>query len=363
MFSQNKYKRGGTVSEIPFKYNHLKKLLELIHAEHQLTDSIIHGVISRNPNLTWEIVHEHKDRPWDRTQFYKNANMFTFEKAMQKDTEYYLCPAIIHSHVNPLLVTPAEYQEYERKYWQARYSWDCFSENTNITPEIIKKNLKMPWNWRKLLQNPNMTWEFVRYVIRSKSVYWRGWNWYELSKNPNVVRENPSPFGNLWDLQGLLRNPNITPEIFDMYGIDFTNDCSDPYATGVLPNRKDLLSSSEVSLNIVWKYPNEDWDWGELSHNPGITRKNIRENPDKKWDRYNMCMNPNLTWHDFENVPKDGKFWRNFGTNPNLTWKRIYENWNEIIAEFLLSHVLQNTFGYKYNMTPREIRKYMAGPR
>ena len=55
-----------------------------------------------NPNITWKIVQENPDEPWD---------------------------------------------------------WDELSANSNITWKIVRENLDKPWDWELLSANPNITWE------------------------------------------------------------------------------------------------------------------------------------------------------------------------------------------------------------
>ncbi len=77
--------------------------------------------ISYNPNITWEIIQENPDKPWN--------------------------------------------------YFE-------LSKNSNITWDIIQANLDKPWNWKGLSCNPNITWENV------KANPTKPWNWYSLSWNP-----------------------------------------------------------------------------------------------------------------------------------------------------------------------------------
>jgi hypothetical protein len=61
--------------------------------------------ISSNPNLTWKIVQQNPDNPWD---------------------------------------------------------WYGISENPNITWDIVQQNPDYPWDWYGLSMNPNLTWDIVK---------------------------------------------------------------------------------------------------------------------------------------------------------------------------------------------------------
>ena len=76
--------------------------------------------LSRNSNVTWEIVEANLDKPWD---------------------------------------------------------WDYLSENPNVTWEIVKENLDKPWSWNGLSRNPNITSEIVEANLD------KTWDWFALSRN------------------------------------------------------------------------------------------------------------------------------------------------------------------------------------
>ena len=78
------------------------------------------SMLSRNPNITMELVKDNPDKPWD---------------------------------------------------------WQYLSYNPNITMEIVNANPDKPWNWSCLSENPNITWEFVNANPD------KPWYWYGLSKN------------------------------------------------------------------------------------------------------------------------------------------------------------------------------------
>lgn len=60
-----------------------------------------------------------------------------------------------------------------------------------------------------------------------------------------------------------------------------------------------LSANPSITSKFVGKYPNENWNWGQLglSVNPSITRKFILENLDKPWEwgRLGLSVNPVMT--------------------------------------------------------------------
>ena len=103
--------------------------------------------LSRNPNITWNIVQQYPDKPWD---------------------------------------------------------WYYLSGNPSITLDIVQQNPDKPWDWSSLSINPNITWNIVQQYPD------KPWNWYMLSSNPNItldiVQQNQD---NPWDWYCLSSNPNI----------------------------------------------------------------------------------------------------------------------------------------------------------
>ena len=76
--------------------------------------------ISKNPNLTWEIIKNNPDKSWN---------------------------------------------------------WDEISANSNITWEIIKNNPDKPWDWREISYSSRITWE----IIESNPD--KPWDWVQISQN------------------------------------------------------------------------------------------------------------------------------------------------------------------------------------
>ena len=102
------------------------------------------GLLSSNPNITFDIVLDYPNKPWD---------------------------------------------------------WRQLSRNQNITFDMIQSHPEKPWNWGWLSSNPNITFDIVL-AHPNKS-----WNWYGLSRNSNIafdiVLAHPEK---PWDWGGLSQN-------------------------------------------------------------------------------------------------------------------------------------------------------------
>jgi len=81
------------------------------------------------------------------------------------------------------------------------WNWKYISMNPNITMEIIENNPDKPWKWgyNGISRNPNITMKFINDNPN------KSWDWNCISKNPNItikefIRNNPSK---TWNWMGL----------------------------------------------------------------------------------------------------------------------------------------------------------------
>jgi hypothetical protein len=103
------------------------------------------GCISKHPNVTWEIIQNNPDKPWQWQNISLNPNI-TWE--------------IVQAH--------------PEKPW----NWEFLSKNPNITWEIIQAHPEIQWNWILLSENPTLTWDIVDAHLD------KPWYWYNLIRNP-----------------------------------------------------------------------------------------------------------------------------------------------------------------------------------
>jgi len=197
--------------------------------------------LSRNPNVTWDIVQQNTDIPWD----------------------WYVLSA------NPDITTWDIVQKNPDKPWD----WVFLTSNPNITLDIVQQNPDKPWDWFGISANPTLSWGFIQ---KNPD---KPWDWCFISENPNItwdiVQQNP---GKPWDWDRLSCNPNITWDIIQ-------ENPDKPWNWGVLscyPN---------ITWDIVQQNPGNPWDWRWLSCNPNITWDIVQQNPNKPWDWSQLSSN------------------------------------------------------------------------
>ena len=165
-----------------------------------------YNMLSKNPNITWDIVKENPDRAWDYDELSRHHTI-TWNIVLSNPNKPW---NYVYLSSNPN-ITLDIVKENPGIDWD--YSW--LSLNPNITMDIVKENPGIDWNYNWLSKNQNITWEIVK---ENTSI---DWNYYFLSQNPNItwdiVKENPYPNGehssNTWNYNMLSKNPNITWDI------------------------------------------------------------------------------------------------------------------------------------------------------
>jgi len=227
--------------------------------------------ISKNPNLTSEIIDKYPNKPWYWYYISQNPNL-TIDWIIK----------------------------YPNKSWD----WNCISEHKNITMNDIINNINLSWNYQYISQNPNLTLEMLELFIDKPwnfekwdwdhisnnlnlTINWiikypdKPWNWDFISRHPNIKIQDIEDNINLpWDWSGISINSNLTSKIIDKY-----------------PNKpwNWHFMSCIVKMEIFDKYPNKPWHWEWISMNPNITLKQINKYPNNRWNLQYLSINPNLT--------------------------------------------------------------------
>ena len=145
--------------------------------------------------------------------------------------------------------------------WVVWY-WTKLSSHKNITWDIIVSNPDKPWYWNSISHNPNITLKIIQENLDKE------WNWdFLLSWNNNFLSELIEM---CVDKELVLNFNNIPQFIRDLPEFD---------------NFMMYISSNpNITLEIVQKNPDKQWDWKQLSTNPNVTWKFVINNLDKDWN-------------------------------------------------------------------------------
>lgn len=170
--------------------------------------------LSKNINITWEIIKSNPHLPWNWYGVSCNPNIDDNIILQNHDlTEF----GTVND--NGIFTKPSWDWKYLSRIlkWSTIKSlsnicWDWLnvSKNTNITWEIVNQNdntgytgknfentNRIPWDWTHLSYNKNITWN----EIRSNSD--RPWNYSTVSLNPNITLENIKSCPKSWDWYNL----------------------------------------------------------------------------------------------------------------------------------------------------------------
>jgi hypothetical protein len=91
------------------------------------------------------------------------------------------------------------------------WNYEYLSRNMNITPEIIRNNLDIPWDFKNISDNYSLDIEFIR---EYKDIL----DFTNLSCNPCVDLDMIESNLDLpWDFKSVIENPNITLEFYLKY--------------------------------------------------------------------------------------------------------------------------------------------------
>ena len=71
-------------------------------------------------------------------------------------------------------------------------------------------------------------------------------------------------------------------------------------------------------MEIIKEYPEENYDFFELSKNPKLTFEIVKMFPDEEWDWYLLSKHPNMTFEIIDKYPKKNWDWCELFSNKFL---------------------------------------------
>ncbi len=333
-------------------------------------------LIRRYPNKNWPRDHVYNlNVPFSYVLKQKNIHELDWEKISEKDT-----------------VTWETVKSHPELFW----SFDGLSSNDNVTLEIIKDNLHLPWEWYLISQRKSVTWETVeenpelpwnyRCLLRNSNTMLQAINycdleeqieWYRMSRKVHfsIIKEN---LGYNWDWDGVTLNKSVTIE-------DIKNNPN-------LPWNKQHVRDRFITIDKI----KEDPDYSMCySNHPNITIKDIQSTMSFSQNirsiifSISLCIKNDLKLltvtknlnTKFLDVDPGIQWNERIGSNPNLVWKDIKEDnlksvvtgldykgyatqfFRNSVAFFMSSFyywdvdsISQNKFLYDYTVRKRKMR-------
>ena len=297
-----------------------------------------------------------------------NANSFLFQKIKYNFTKEY----------NDLL--------YKEKYIKIKENlleyvcYNYFKNNNEYLQDVIIKNpninLKLILNlfdkFNKWYINKNLKFlsyhKIDIYTLIHFDHYNFEWDSKGISCNKYISIEDifRYPFIS-WDYKCLLKNPNLTMEIFEniykLYEgdtIDYLDELSfNPNITidiiekykdikwnwiGISDNIKNLsmanyikyieywdhnLLSKNIDFKIFDKFPDKNWNFVYLSENENLDIEIIRKHLIKKWAWYFISKHDNITIDIIKKYIYLPWYWEQISSNKNINIEFVKENLNK----------------------------------
>ena len=239
-----------------------------------------------------------------------------------------------------------------------KWNWSHLSRINIITFDIIKLNINLPWDYESLSRRKNIDFNFVSEFID------KPWNWCEISYR------NKIPIGMLIYISTLhrldwykLSQTYSDIEIAENIQLDWywynifslrdkesihlifrnidhlENAILDKIVKSICYDTKninkipwhiimkcehirwnwDLLSSrQDLSLECLLKYHKKDWHWKVISKNKAITWDFVSKNKHLPWDYEFLSNNPNITLENINQTPFNNWNYDVFQVNPNF---------------------------------------------
>jgi hypothetical protein len=187
--------------------------------------------ISKNEDITWNIIVENPNFRWDYGYISKNPNITWDIVKSNPDKDWSFATLCTNPSISLDIILSNPY-----------FNWGYyFQSRDDVTWDVIKANPDIQWDYSQLGHKPSITWD----IIQANPD--KNWNYENISKNPNItwdiIQANPDKE---WNYTCLSQNPNIT-------------------------------------WDIVQTNPDKNWKYNSMWKNPNITPDIIESNPDKKW--------------------------------------------------------------------------------
>jgi len=295
------------------------KAEELIVNPRFFSEDIDYYRMSSNPNVTWQLIEEYSDKPWN------------YEKLLQ--------------------FLPITKQVLDRpEFIQYSYS---ISANPTLTLELIDLYYTYKWNWtmisinqplKTIFANPGRPWIWFNVMMRSDvlQMFNDGHDFAECQKLSNTIREYykfvsglalEQPNGRLQEIGGAWARWNIIAMQSNMpmnQLIPLINERSASAGACLVQNPNmtmDIINSGKL-LTIDWPAvsgghlgtidnvivnPKHPWSWYHLSSNPRITSDDIKKYVNFKWYDTEFLKNPSWSVRDI--LANKSQYWNKIGEN------------------------------------------------
>lgn len=151
-------------------------------------------------------------------------------------------------------------QFFENPYFNTnKFIWSCVSLNPNVTLNLVRRFMHLPWNWKRLSSNYGVK---MADILKFPDLFDK-WHWNRLSARAPMWAVLNSP-GLPWRWKQVSANKNITMHLVEA-------NMDKPW------NWKSLSKNTNIKFEHVVKHLDKPWNWGLLSKNPSIFQVNVHD--------------------------------------------------------------------------------------
>lgn len=237
--------------------------------------------------------------------------------------------------------------------------WENISKHCSITPEFIINNPELPWHYRNVLLNPNLTEDLVMYVLDKLGnedsflvkyckcfdnvnemclCYERALT--QIFENPNLSIEfiksllrskryvELQPY--MYAIENLVTNPNFKPEM--IYNYEYVTDDFE-YISEYVYDDIHIFNWLSINPNLTFDFilaeKDQKWEWRWLAFHPNIKYEHIYNEHNLPWDiSVFWSANPNITVQNLEKHKTDSFIMKNVYKNKYIPIEFILSNFN-----------------------------------
>lgn len=157
--------------------------------------------LSRNKNITVEIISQFNQYPWNYHSLSENPNL-TFDFVLQSNS-------IKLFDFNKLSRNICINIQHVKDYPQFPWNFSVLLENPNITLDTVRNSPELNWDYRKI-SSMTMSMDFLEWIIDNK----KDVVLLDLSCNKCITAEFIEKHIELkWDFFHLSQHPNVTAEL------------------------------------------------------------------------------------------------------------------------------------------------------
>jgi hypothetical protein len=254
--------------------------------------------ISRHKYLTWDIIEQYPDKPWNWDRISQNTNIKWSDIKNNLNNHFH------------------------------KWNWEYLSNRIDLDLEYVIDDMDNPWDWHQISSNKILTWDLVNKNLD------KPWNWYYISQHPNIkwsnIKNNLDNPNCKWEWGGISKNPNINCEIIN-------SNLNKPWIW------YNISSNKNLTWKFISKHKNKPFSWHDISSNYCVDYQTIIDNPNLEWIYANFQLNPNFNFNLVKKFPLEYDWdWFDISRHPNISWECIISNLNDPNFEWYWEYVSLN---------------------